>query len=205
MPSSPQRRPPPFGRRRTIFRALRLLRDLHPGRASIVETGTLRSDTGSSMASDGWSTMAWGWYCSRFGGRAHTVDVDAGNLAVCRRVTARYADVIEYVEDDSVNFLQAWAGHERRPIHLLYLDSLDYVDRRRSEAHSRAEAEAALPSLAPASLVLVDDTWTGDGPSRSTDAGFGGKGARSVPFLLERGFRLEWCEDGQALLSRREE
>src|SRR5205823_1369291 len=164
---------PPFGRRETILRAFVRLRGLHPGPATIVETGTLRNDSPSGLSGDGWSTMAWGWYCRRYGGRVYTVDVNAENLAVCRRVTERYAELIEYVESDSVEFLRRWDRDERGPIHFLYLDSLDYIDRAASEEHHLREAEAALPSLATPALVLIDDTH----PAAGGGGALTGKGA----------------------------
>lgn len=188
---------PAFGRRETLVAALRRLWELHPGPVTIVETGTLRNASDSGRSGDGWSTVAWGWYSRETGGRAWTVDVSRENLAVCRTVTAPYAEHLEYVEGDSVVFLRAWPGEERGPIHLLYLDSLDYLPHQReaSEAHHRSEAEASLPHLAERCLVLLDDTGeSGDG--------FSGKGAQVVPFLLDRGFCLEWSTRGQVLLSQ---
>jgi hypothetical protein len=195
---------PPFGRRETLTRALCELHRSQRGPVTIVETGTLRNDTESGMRGDGWSTMAWGWYCQKLGGRIFTVDVNAENLAVCRRVTERYADVIEYAESDSIIFLRQWDVETRGPMHLLYLDSLDYLDhqRKESEEHHRAEAEAALPSLADRCLVLIDDTSPAGDPDEHGVPQLTGKGARAVPFLLERGFRLEWCIEHQVLLSR---
>ena len=136
------------------------------------------------------------------GGKVYTVDCDPDALAICRRVTAPYADFIEYVQTDSLVFLQGWNPAERGHIDLLYLDSLDYVDHEESEERHLAEAEAALPVLAPASLVLIDDTFhdaefVGADPPRFT-----GKGTRTIPFLLEKSYRLEWCAGGQVLLSR---
>jgi hypothetical protein len=215
-----------FGRRETILRALRRLWELHPGPVTIIETGTLRNDSPQGRDGDGWSTVAWGWYASQVGGKVYTVDVDAGALAVCHRVTAPYAAVIEYVLADSVAFLEAWSSRVRdasrspqpgapaapiphsafrtlhSQVHLLYLDSMDYFahQREESETHHLAEAEAALPSLAWPALVLLDDTGP-VGETRSPEA-YTGKGAHAVPYLLERGFAPEWCEQGQVLLVR---
>src|SRR5690242_3337215 len=55
---------PEFGRRETLLRTLRYLHRLRRGPVTIVETGTLRNDTASGREGDGWSTVAWGWYCS---------------------------------------------------------------------------------------------------------------------------------------------
>jgi hypothetical protein len=130
------------------------------------------------------------------------VDIDAGNLEVCRRLTAPYAAAIEYVHSDSVAFLRQWAAEKRRKIHLLYQDSFDYLDHAASEAHHLAEAEAALPALARRSLVLFDDTHVGSERDEVGQPRCGGKGARAIPFLLEHGFQIEWSENGQVLLSR---
>src|SRR5713101_8358985 len=121
---------PEFGRRETLLRTLRRLAELHPGPTCIVETGTLRNDTPSGREGDGWSTVAWGWYCTQVGGQVYTVDINESHLEVCRRVTAPYAASIEYVHADALEFLRGWSeqGAPRAAwsgeIDLLYLDSL---------------------------------------------------------------------------------
>lgn len=192
---------PRFGRRETILRTLRLLHEISPGPACIVETGTLRNDSPSGPDGDGWSSVAWGWYSSQTGGRFYTVDCDAGNLAVCRRVTAEYAGVIEYVEADSVQFLRDWP-EASGVINLLYLDSFDYFDRQASEQHNLAEATAALPHLSPKALVLIDDMSPSGEPDREGWPSLTGKGRRTLAFLRAQGFRLEWFAAGQLLLRR---
>jgi glycosyltransferase involved in cell wall biosynthesis len=160
---------PEFGRRETLLRALRRLHQLCPGPACIVETGTLRDASPRARTSDGWSTVAWGWYAAQTGGKAYTVDLDPQNMEVCRRVTAAYASGLEYVVADSLRFLREWDRQPRGEIHMLYLDSLDYFEHQReeSEAHHRAEAAAALPHLAPRCLVLFDDTSVAAAPAGS--------------------------------------
>jgi glycosyltransferase involved in cell wall biosynthesis len=194
---------PAFGRRQTIVQALQLLYALHPATACIVETGTIRDGHEAARYGDGWSTLAFGWYAAQTESRAYTVDCDPEALALCRRLTADYASHLEYVQADSLIFFQQWAEREDHgEIHLLYLDSLDYEDRERSEAHSLAEAQAALPLLAPICLALFDDTHpTGQSDANGAPA-LTGKGCRAVPFLLANGFRCEWVDGGQVLLSR---
>src|SRR5437870_3328975 len=75
---------PPFGRRETLLRTLRRLHELSPGPSCIVETGTLRDDTPSGRDGDGWSSVAWSWYCSQTGGKLFTVDISESNLDACR-------------------------------------------------------------------------------------------------------------------------
>jgi methyltransferase family protein len=192
------------GRRQTRLRALRRLRQLCPGPACVVETGTLRNDTWIGHQGDGWATLAWGWYCAQTGGRGYTIDIDPDALEVCRRATAGYAGALEYVHADSVEFLRRWDPGMWGQIHLLYLDSLDcdHGQQEESARHHLAEAEAALPALADPCLVLLDDT-TPMGSGDGEDAlHFTGKGERAVPFLLARGFEIEWATGGQVLLSR---
>ena len=193
---------PDFGRRDTLLRTLQRLNQLYSGPVCIVETGTARDERPQARTGDGWSTIAWGWYASEVGGRVVTIDINPEAIAACRRLTAPYAEAIDYIETDSLAFLQQWQQQVHGPIHLLYLDSLDYVDQERSEAHNLAEAQIALPSLAPLCLVLFDDTNPTGGRNADGSPVFTGKGARAIPFLLEQGFRLEWCASEQALLSR---
>jgi glycosyltransferase involved in cell wall biosynthesis len=192
---------PAFGRRETLLRALEHLERICPGPPCIVETGTLRDAGEQARAGDGWSTIAWGWYATQKGGRAYTVDISAEALEVCRRVTADYAAALVHVQANSLDFFRGWSKEERGEIHLLYLDSLDYLDMAASEAHHLAEAQAALPLLASHCLVLFDDTAPLDRDDMAAPV-FRGKGARAIPFLLAQGFRLEWAEGGQVLLSR---
>src|SRR5579872_4893237 len=191
---------PAFGRRETLLRTLQKLAEVHPGPVCLVETGTLRDDNPRALAGDGWSTLAFGWYAAQTGGRLYTVDCDPAALEVCQRLTAPYAAHIDYVCADSLAFFAQWVAEERGPIHLLYLDSLDYHDPARSEAHHLAEAQAALPALAPDGLILFDDTYPLGAAGSDGVPLLVGKGARAVPFLLEQGLRLQWCADGQALL-----
>lgn len=194
---------PVFSRRESILSTLRHLSSLVASQATIVETGTLRNMGDNGFVGDGWTTLAWGWYSRETEGRAYTVGIDAEALATCRKMTQDYATVLEYIEADSVAFLRSWNVEQQGPIHLLYLDSVDYEDPERSELHRLAEIETALPALADRCLVLFDDTTpTSDLGERGIPR-FTGKGARAIPFLLERGFQIEWSRGGQVLLGRR--
>ncbi len=191
---------PDSGRRETFLRALRRLWELRQGPACIVETGTLRDDSACGRDGDGWSTLAWAWYCQQVGGRVYTIDLDENCLATSRRATAAYADCFEYVHSDSVTFLRSWPL-EQPTIDLLYLDSLDYYEYQEeaSEAHNLAEAEAALPHLAVTALILIDDTNPAGEPGEQGVPPFRGKGGRAMPFLLARGFGVEWYAGSQVL------
>jgi hypothetical protein len=192
---------PPFGRRDTLIATLKRLYALYPGPSTFVETGTARDE--NSRDGDGWSTVAFGWYCSETGGRCWTVDISPQSLAVSRRLTEPYAAAIEYVEGDSPRFLHDWDADVNGPIHLLYLDSLDYHDRDSSEAHSLAETREALPHLADTCLVLFDDMHVSGEPDGRGLPPLWGKGAQAVPWLVnEHEFQVEWCAGSQVLLSR---
>jgi hypothetical protein len=92
----------------------------------------------------------------------HTVDLSERNMAMCKRVTKRYASLISYNVSDSVAYLNAWSSSPRA-IDLLYLDSWDYPisaeygEPEPSQRHCLYEFEAALPSLTSRSIVLIDD------------------------------------------------
>jgi hypothetical protein len=124
---------------------------------------------------------------------------------MCRRVTAPWASALEYVPSDSVEFLRRWRASERGPIHLLYLDSLDYLGSQQAESarHHQAEAEAALPSLAAGALLLIDDTHPTGATGEDGAPLFDGKGSQAVPFLMDHGFQLSWSAGGRVLLARR--
>ncbi|HLK59011.1 MAG TPA: glycosyltransferase, partial [Chthonomonadaceae bacterium] len=193
---------PQFGRRDTLLPALRRLHQLCEEPSCIVEIGSARDERPEACLGDGWSTRAWGWFALQTGGRAYTVDIEPEAIAACKRLTAEFAEAITYTTSDSLEFLRTWSLAERGTIDLLYLDSLDYIDTLRSEHRHLKEAAAALPSLSPRCLVLLDDTYpSGQLPSEG-DADLTGKGALVAPFLLEQGFRLEWVAGGEALLSR---
>jgi len=187
---------PTFGRRQTLIDTMKMLNMVHPGPVSIIETGTLRDDNERGCEGDGWSSVAWAWYCAQTGGRLYTIDIDENALSACRRATTEYAPSVDYIHGDSITFLSKWDVAKAGPIHLAYLDSFDYhINADQSSACNLAEAKAILPSLASHGLVLIDDTWT-------TGAGYEGKGTKTVFYLLNRGFHLEWCEGRQVLLSR---
>jgi hypothetical protein len=151
-----------LGKRCATFRAA-FAALLEPGaNRTIVETGCVREKNDYSA---GYSTVVFGEFLRRSGGRLFTVDISAQNIALCRRLTRRYSKIIAYHVGDSVAFLRSWPS--ARPgftIDLLYLDSFDYpldhdvAGREASQRHCLGELEAALPLLAANGLVLIDDS-----------------------------------------------
>jgi predicted O-methyltransferase YrrM len=142
----------------------------------IVETGTIRRARDYSA---GYSTFVFGHFVKRYGGKITTIDIDSRHMNVCKRVTAEFADWIEYVVDDSLHALSLL--HE--PIDLLYLDSLDTPirhDATHAQLHNLKEFKLAEPLLHEKSIVLIDDNNFANG----------GKSRMTKHYLHEKGWRL---------------
>ena len=100
----------------TMSRALQLL-DEREGQI-IVETGCARFD--DEWAGDGMSTVIFGTWAKEHGAVVFSVDVDPVNVHNATNLTAHLP--VTVVHDDSVHYLSEF----KRPIDLLYLDSMDY-------------------------------------------------------------------------------
>ncbi len=148
------------------------------GARTIVETGTTRAV--DHWSGDGQSTVVFGSYCQKFGGRLWTVDISEQAMAASRKASFAFRDFIDYRVEDSIGFLQNFD----RPIDLLYLDSYDFPtdgsDHNPSQEHSLKEAQAALPRLHNQSVIVIDDCGLPHG----------GKGGKVVPFLLGEGWQV---------------
>lgn len=109
----------------------------------IVETGCQRQkdDLGAGM-----STSIFGEFCKRYSGKLYTVDLFPNHLNICKECTLDFADVIEYIESDSVAWLQNVKGVQAD---LLYLDSLDHPYWELLEAYGlRDNVDLAIKRLA---------------------------------------------------------
>jgi glycosyltransferase involved in cell wall biosynthesis len=191
---------PDFGRRDSLLRAMRRAAEICPT-PTIVETGTIRTREGRD--GDGWSTVAWAWLAHELGGRLWTVDLDPAAHAVSRDLTARWSAVVEHVEADSVDFLAAFGSQPASGIDVLHLGRSGLINEESAELHCMRETEAAFSHLSPKAMVLIEDTWF-VGPPRANRCPrrLRGKGAQAVPWLLEKGFDLEWASGRQILLAR---
>jgi hypothetical protein len=164
-------------RAQTMYQALLLA--VARNARTLVETGTARKP--NNWMGDGQSTVVFGHYCQKYGGRLWTCDISEQAIASSRQVSAAFRDSIEYVASDSVEFLRKFD----RPIDLLYLDSFDFPDdptgdHNPPQDHAVREAQAALPHLHNQSIILVDDCGLRQG----------GKGGKVVPFLLGEGWQV---------------
>lgn len=146
----------------------------------IVETGCVRQkdDWGA-----GYSTMLFGEFCQLYGGKTTSIDITPRHLAIAKEITTQYNHLIEYVESDSVKFLEEYT----LPIDLLYLDSMDVpihegADRVPCQEHNLREFKAAESNLHAKSIVLLDDYFDGNGKPRLCER-----------YMLDNGWRRIFC------------
>lgn len=141
-----------------------------------VETGTTRKNLFNTRsveerAADGCSTVLFGDYCSKYGGKVFTCDINLWNIDNCKIATEEYKQYITYIVDDSVKFLREF----NQPIDFLYLDSVDSHEPNANE-HQLMEIETAIRNLHKNSVVVLDD--------------LGSKTNLSIPFLRKN----NWCQ-----------
>lgn len=142
---------------------------------ALVETGCVRSPEDWSA---GYSTYLFGAYLDgRQTGRLISLDNDRERCRFAREQTAAWEGRITVVCTDSV----AWLANASERIDVLYLDSLD-TDFPGHAEHALRETMAAEDKLAPNAIVAFDDSpWNG---------GWAGKGAKAIPYLLERNWKI---------------
>ena len=149
----------------------------------IVETGTMRKPE-IDHHGDGGSTLMMGDFCRNFGGHIWTCDIDPEGIENCRRHTKDYDDLITYVVDDSLSFLESYPNQ----IDFLYLDSLGGVGYEAEEAaalHQLEEFKRAEDKLHENSIIVVDDTLIVEGQIQREAKGF-----YSVPYMVEKGWNI---------------
>lgn len=183
---------PETGRNSSFTRVLLTLAATFDHPINIVETGCIRTTSEESRLGDGWSTVNWEYHARETGSKVYVVDIDDNHLREAQKVVPP-SDFVEYTKEDSVAYLESFP----RAIHLLFLDSYDYVgpdeNILKCHQHSLNEVKAAWDKLAHKCLVLIDDVFNDQ---------FDGKGKLSIPYLLENGFELLHCMDSQAFLGR---
>ena len=176
---------PVIDRNRTLDLVLRELtrRFADP---TIVETGCVRAPEDWSA---GYSTYVFGAYLDgRACGRIISLDNDPTHCRFAEARTAPWRERASIVLTDSI----AWLAATRERIDVLYLDSLD-TDHPAHAEHALRETLAAEDKLSSDGLVVYDDSpWQG---------GWIGKGAKAIPYLLERGWHVV-AAGYQTVLSR---
>jgi hypothetical protein len=153
----------------------------------IVETGCIRSLEDWSGA--GCSTYLFAAFINGLGrGKLISVDNSDRHSQFATEATRAWAPGVVVQVADSVDWLR---GTDER-IDVLYLDSMDIEDPAHAD-HGLAEIQAAEPKLSWNAIVVYDDSpWEGK---------WMGKGAKGIPYLLDRGWNILAC-GYQVLLSR---
>ena len=146
---------------------------------TIVETGTIRTHGDAGLIGDGHSTLKFADYCSKFGGKLYSLDIDPEAIALSSwMVSRKYPNVaVNVIESDSVAFLKSF----EEPIDVLYLDSANDANLILNEA------KAALCNLHSESIVLIDDCFSAERKETHKIE----KGDLVIPFLEENGWVKE--------------
>ena len=141
---------PKFGRTKSLIRCLTEFHNVNNGKFSIVEIGCIRGKNKGSQLGDGWSTLAFGWYCSNYNGQLYTIDNKQKAIDICKKVVSEYSSSIVYLCGDSLVGLQKIKDMEIE-INLLYLDGSANPE------CSYNEYNLIKDNLASSSIVLIDD------------------------------------------------
>lgn len=149
---------PHLARREATFRTTFEYLDQFPTPITIVETGCLRV---AGNWADGQSTALFDKYVSTRGGgsRVYSVDINEGNVAVCRSLTS---DHVQVTCAGSVAYLNRLTRELQRAgtrVNLFYLDSfdVDFTYWFASAAHHMKELLAASRCIDSDTLIVVDD------------------------------------------------
>ena len=170
-------------------------------------------EIGCGRAGDDGSTRQLAEWAQQYSptGRLTTVDVDPVN---CDFVQALNLDNIEIINSTGEEYLESFPSHTDY-IGFLYLDNFDWdwhpdktedfvLDQQQryatlgmpemnnvnSQCAHLRQAELAIRSLAPISLVVCDDTWYNKWWGH-----YSGKSGAVVPFLLNHGFEVIYTEE----------
>jgi len=124
---------------------------------TLVETGVARGKKKFLFFSkinwkDGMSTLIFSDYAKHINGNLTTCDISLKNIENAKKFTKKNKEFINFVVDDSVNFLSKF----NKQIDFLYLDSLD-GQYEGSSKHQLEEIKVAFKHLNKNSLVLLDD------------------------------------------------
>ena len=158
------------------------------GHKILVETGVARGKTKFFFINktnwlDGMSTLIFSDYARFTGGFLYACDIEKKNIDNAKKFTIKNSSFIEFVQDDSLNFLRDFV----KKIDFLYLDSLDgqFKD---AANHQLKEIKLAEKNLHKNSLVLLDDK--------------GQKTTLSLDYMIKNNFKIINETKQQILLSR---
>jgi len=155
---------------------------------TLVETGVARGKTKffffiKKNWKDGMSTLIFSNYASFAGGHLYSCDINQKNLDNAKRLSKEFNNVITFIKDDSLNFLENF----NQKIDFLYLDSLDGQDPNASK-HQLLEIQNAEDKLHSKSLILLDDKES--------------KTNLSIDYMLSKRFKIINETENQVLFSK---
>lgn len=125
----------------------------------IVETGTMWSSFEDNM---GAFTLVFADLIKNWtGGSLTTIDISEKSIRNCKETTKEFADVINYVLQDSVSYLESLSDDEVRSIDYFYFDSYDLniPDPVPSQLHHYRELAAVYKRLSDEVIISVDDNY----------------------------------------------
>jgi len=154
---------------------------------NLVETGTSRGKKkllffNKYNWNDGMSTVIFGEYVFYMNGKLFTCDISNDNIRSAKSFTKQFSENIEYIVDDSLNFLNKFTEN----IDLLYLDSFDGHDKEIASLHQLKEAKLSIKYLKKESIIFIDDILS--------------KGKYSIDFFINNGFEIYFKSKYQIIL-----
>jgi predicted O-methyltransferase YrrM len=177
---------PPYGRD-MFTRLLQYVSELpHP--PVIFEVGSTRKK--GNIAGDGYSTPLFAYIANEYGGEFYSIDIDPEATLVSTEILIEYkmlTDKVHLITSDVIGYIKdSWKPLGRR-IDILYLDGWEWIDPdKEASAFSHFIVLRLLePLLNPTAIVSIDDV--------SSDGGVvTGKGEIVIPYLLGKGYEIEW-------------
>lgn len=161
---------------------------------TIVETGCIRNQTEAYKIGDGWGTLSWIHWAKKTNSLIYSIDINKDHLNIAKNVIG-LCPYVNYALSDSIAYLKNFPSSMK--INLLFLDSYDYAgdenNKRAAAEHQLKEFQACEKNLNDNSIVLLDDIF---------DVNYSGKGALSIPYMLNKGWKIINFQDNQVLLSK---
>lgn len=168
-------------------------------------------EIGTSRNGDDGSTKVIAEWAHRYSSRLTTVDMDPANCDYVRAWNLPNVDVVNARGED---WLRVKPFNTLHPISFLYLDNFDWdwhpdktedfvreqqvryeglgltMNNVNSQRTHLAQAMTAVHHMAPASLIVCDDTWYNRWWGH-----YSGKSGSAIPFLLNNGFEVLATEE----------
>jgi predicted O-methyltransferase YrrM len=181
---------------------------------TVVETGTMWAPISENMGA--FTYVFADLIKNHTGGKLITIDISEKSIQNCKESTKEFADVIEYVTSDSVEYLESLSDADVEKFDFVYFDSFDFSvpDPVPSQLHHYRELSAIYKRLRNDVILAVDDnflpnteiewiTYTGEAEPhrqlyRSSQYRILGKGTLIDHFLTTNGWnrRNDWLHYG---------